>query len=147
MDKLTMAHEWAMKHGSPENFGLTVAESWEYADAMQAEADKREHKHLFLNGQPCSCGVSTQDVVGNVGGWQEIGEEEWQPDWSVAPDGFDWFAIDGVGAFWYRKMPTWDGEEWSDYKDGKPGFETCPTVLFGYQGNHMNSLRKRPEGK
>lgn len=41
MDKLTMAHDWAMKHGSPDNFKLTVDEAWEYADAMQAEANKR----------------------------------------------------------------------------------------------------------
>ena len=42
MNKLEMAHDWAMKYGSPENFKLTMDEAWEYVDAMQAEADKRE---------------------------------------------------------------------------------------------------------
>ena len=40
MDKLQMAHEWAMKHGSEWIFD-TVPRAWEYADAMQAEEDKR----------------------------------------------------------------------------------------------------------
>lgn len=74
MDKLTMAHDWAMKHGSPDNFKLTVDEAWEYADAMQAEADKRintdrpdiftkdmhgncRHMHKTLHGAECfDCG-------------------------------------------------------------------------------------------
>ena len=42
--KLEMAHEWAMKHGNAETVGSRqnmVKYAWEYADAMQAEADKR----------------------------------------------------------------------------------------------------------
>ena len=151
MDELKMAHEFAMKQLENSKGNITIASlksfAWEYADAMQAEADKREHKHLFLNGQPCSCGVSTQDVVWKIGERQEIREEEWQPDWSQAPDGFDWLAIDGVGPFWYRNMPTWDGEEWSAYKDDREGSSTENTMPFGYKGKYINSLRKRPEGK
>lgn len=47
MDKLQMAHDWAMKHGKVESFidrENTVDLAWEYADAMQAEADKRKEK-------------------------------------------------------------------------------------------------------
>ena len=43
MDKLTLAHEWAMKHGSAMTH-RTVIDAWAYADAMQAEAEKRESK-------------------------------------------------------------------------------------------------------
>ena len=45
MDKLTLAHDWAMKHGSAMTH-KTVIDAWAYADAMQAEADKRKHSGL-----------------------------------------------------------------------------------------------------
>ncbi len=44
LDKAKMAHEWAMKHGKVDsnyNRENTVQLAWDYADAMQAEADKR----------------------------------------------------------------------------------------------------------
>jgi len=49
MDKLQMAHEFAMKLvGNPttplKDMDSIIAASWKYADAMQAEADKRENK-------------------------------------------------------------------------------------------------------
>lgn len=41
--KLEMAHEWFMKHSESPSFMYTeVEQAWQYADAMQAEADKRE---------------------------------------------------------------------------------------------------------
>ena len=47
MDKLKMAHEWAMNTinaGYCNETKLMVKEAWAYADAMQAEADKRINK-------------------------------------------------------------------------------------------------------
>jgi hypothetical protein len=46
MDKMQMAHDFAMKLVGNPNTPLKTMESivdasWEYADAMQAEADKR----------------------------------------------------------------------------------------------------------
>ena len=43
MDKLKLAHDWAMKHGSAMTH-KTVIDAWAYADAMQAEAEKRVSK-------------------------------------------------------------------------------------------------------
>ena len=63
MNKLQMAHEYAMKHvqeGFDINYDVLVVEAWKYADAMQAEADKRNYSEK-------------QD------------SSEWQPDWSQAP--------------------------------------------------------------
>ena len=43
--KLEMAHEYAMKHiqeGWDINYDVLVVDAWQYADAMQAEAVKRE---------------------------------------------------------------------------------------------------------
>ena len=52
--KLEMAHEWAMRAidtGYVCETGNLVIEAWKYADAMQAEADKREKEeqseHVF----------------------------------------------------------------------------------------------------
>ena len=49
MNKLEMAHDWAMKHG----VSVTIADrknmvkyAWEYADAMQAEADLRAKQEV-----------------------------------------------------------------------------------------------------
>ena len=48
MDKLTMAHEYAMKHLENSEGKITMHSlclfAWQYADAMQAEADKRKEK-------------------------------------------------------------------------------------------------------
>lgn len=68
MDKLKLAHEFSMKLvGNPttplKDMDSIIAASWQYADAMQAEAEKREPKGL-----------------------PEALREEWQPDWSQAPD-------------------------------------------------------------
>ena len=69
-DKAKMAHDFAMKLVGNPNTPLKTMESivdvsWEYADAMQAEADKREvsieeimkdHVHDYLYGRVCACG-------------------------------------------------------------------------------------------
>ena len=42
MNKLQMAHEYFMKHGRNNSWMESdVIDAWKYADAMQAEADKR----------------------------------------------------------------------------------------------------------
>lgn len=49
MDKLTMAHDWAMQSidaGYVCETETLVSEAWKYADAMQAEAEKRKPKGL-----------------------------------------------------------------------------------------------------
>ena len=79
MNKLQMAHEYAMKHvqeGFDINYDVLVVEAWKYADAMQAEADKREPSG-FPNVLRGACG----EIVA-----VKVGDKEWQPDWSQAPD-------------------------------------------------------------
>ncbi len=49
MDKLKLAHEFAMKIigiGATNKTAEIIRLGWEYADAMQAEADKREPSGL-----------------------------------------------------------------------------------------------------
>lgn len=139
MDKLTMAHDYAMKHvqeGFDINYDVLVVEAWKYADAMQAEADKRKPKpelpslqQTFING------VEQPRYAPSL--------DEWQPDWSQAPDGFNRFVICSVGGhgFFTNIEPKLMGDYYYIGGDG---------VVFhnhGYQGNWQDSLRKRPHGE
>lgn len=161
MNKLQMAHEWAMKHGSAETIGSRqnmIKYAWEYADAMQAEANKRtpptkslldiakviqgldfgeDHECNFVYGRACLCGKV---------------KDEWQPDWSQAPDGFDWFVVwadeEGInkGGFFYNSEPKaspMDRNLASCWIVVNGRHEV--TELFGYIGSWQDSLRKRPK--
>ena len=126
LDKAKMAHDWVIKYGKVDsiyNRENTVQLAWEYADAMQAEADKRA--------------VKLPDVF-----FDTKTNEEWQPDWSQAPDWANWWAVDGFDrAYWFEDSPklniiddTWDNH----YRDKMAGD-------YGYTGDWRNSLRKRPQ--
>ena len=67
--KLEMAHEYLLRFS-----GTTVADAWEYADAMQVEAEKREKQNK-------------DEFYANLADpMKKVREQEWQPDWSQAPD-------------------------------------------------------------
>ena len=126
--KLEMAHEYALQLSKNPSVTAThndkdiASRAWAYADAMQAEADKREEekqsKHVF-------------ETI-----------EEWQPDWSQAPEWANWWAMDADrDCYWFENKPetmsvTWLPFDASDVK---------PTPSFGYTGDWRESLRKRPE--
>lgn len=120
MDKLKMAHDWCMKHGDPENFKLTIAEAWEYADAMQAEAEKRK--------------VDVVVMLASV--------DDFQIDWGQAPEAANWWAVDLSGLTnWYNCQPYIEGcsTEW----DTDERYTSAPS--FSYTGAWHDSLRKRPQ--
>lgn len=85
MDKLTMAHEYALKMlenlnpmqmEKPTRDGI-VYECFELAEAMQAEADKRKSKpELPSLQQTFIDGVEQPRYAPPC--------DEWQPDWSQA---------------------------------------------------------------
>ena len=124
--KLEMAHEWAMKiiegNVRAANTSDLIERAWQYADAMQAEADKREKEE------------QSEHVFEAI--------EEWQPDWSQAPYWANWWAVDGFDrAYWFEDSPklniiddTWDNH----YRDKVAGD-------YGYTGDWRESLRKRPQ--
>ena len=130
--KLEMAHEWAMKHGNAETVGSRqnmVKYAWEYADAMQAEADKRKPSGLpnVLRG---ACG----EIVA-----VKVDDKEWQPDWSQAPDNLvKYFAVDANGrGGWFISTPTLciDHWYWSDFEErvDNDNYDYAPS--FGYTGD------------
>lgn len=101
MDKLKLAHEMALAIQCTKllyDMELVSEMAWKYADAMQAEADKRVNKER-------------PDVL----------KEEWQPDWSQAPnDAIGWMIFDGAS--------TWLGES---------GFLIEEAPSFGFTGSHL----------
>ena len=131
MNKLQMAHEYFMKHGRNNSWMESdVIDAWKYADAMQAEADKREPSG-FPNVLRGACG----EIVA-----VKVDDKEWQPDWSQAPEWADWWAIDkDLVSFWHEDKPKFDEVEF--YQCGV----FCDAPSFNYQGNWQDSLRKRPQ--
>lgn len=115
MDKLTLAHEFAMKLAELKVTNKTediIRLGWEYADAMQAEAKKRED-------------TSRPDVLNGT----DSSQLEWQPDWSVAP----------AGSMYWMKLSS-DVCIWLDATIIK--ISEAPS--FDYTGSWRGSLRKRP---
>lgn len=130
--KLEMAHEWALVF-TQQNKDLSVAAktvslwAFDYADAMQAEADKR-NQYEPMKG---------------------VRKQEWQPDWNQAPDGrVQYFAVDENGrGGWYVNKPDLcrDHWYWSDFEEriDNDCYDYAPS--FNYQGDWRDSLRKRPK--
>ena len=117
--KLELAHEYAMQHTDEQNPKLSVERAWQYADAMYAELEKRKD-------------TSRPDVL-----------QEWQPDWSQAPDdATHWTMRQDGKCLWWKGKPLFDGSCFYD------AVGICHTVgyapSFNYTGNWRDSLRKRP---
>ena len=126
--KLEMAHEWAMKHGNAETVGSRqnmVKYAWEYADAMQAEAEKRKP-----SGLPESLRERHDFTEAIAKGVENYEKEEWQPDWSQAPE---------------SDVVAWDINKHGQARwiANDNGYYHAPS--FGYTGDWRNSLRKRPQ--
>ena len=116
--KLEMAHEWYMMQTRRNGCAL-VADAWKYADAMQAAADNREKEQ------------QSEHVFEAI--------DDWQPDWSQAPDNAMYWAMDGCGQCnWYEREPEVCGSQW----DFGSVIEQADTG-YDYQGDWRNSLRKR----
>lgn len=139
---LELAHEWYMKHSESPSFMNTEVEmAWQYADAMQAEADKREkEKQEKLK----------QDQQNHHDELVSIGLEEWQPDWSQAPEWANWWAIGSLTkqGIWSEAKPNSVKINGADYWEvtspiGDEHLSVAPS--FNYQGDWSNSLRKRPQ--
>ena len=143
--KLEMAHEWAMKHGDAETVGSRqnmIKYAWEYADAMQAEADKREKEDAAQKRKEIREMLNAPNTFVEREGQHFDDVEEWQPDWSQAPTGYDWFVVGGCsgkGFFCLVEPAIVKDHYWFVGED-------CLSVdKHNYQGDWRNSLRKRTE--
>lgn len=124
LDKAKMAHDYAiemLKRGDPER--SIAFDAWVLADTMQAESDKRV--------------VKLPDVF-----FDTKSNEEWQPDWSQAPDWANWWVMTKGGFFaWVDSEPRLSNPHggWLMSR----GKTVAPS--FNYAGNWQDSLRKRPQ--
>ena len=133
--KLEMAHEYAIALINSDcemQFDKFIQLCWNYADAMQAEADKRKSGE-FPNVLRGACG----EIVA-----VKVDDKEWQPDWSQAPSGYDWFVVggrSGKGFFCLVEPAIVKDHYWFVGED-------CLSVdKHNYQGDWRESLRKRPK--
>lgn len=134
MDKLTMAHDWYMKHGKDNHMEQSIGLAFDYADAMQAEADKRNNK------ETCDKNLGLDSSVLKPSNSMEL---EWQPDWSQAPDNMMYFAVDASGEGWfYNREPHFEDDAcWYCGDDSEK------INAHDYTGPWQQSLRKRPQGE
>lgn len=124
-----------------------LQEAWNIADKMQAEADKRENKdkcshdwnETTSNGDKYRSFVCAHcDATRN---FEPI--EEWQPDWSQAPDWANWWTFDNASPYWWSDKPLKTMYDSWYCNDVYWKCEEAPS--FGYTGDWRKSLRKRPQ--
>ena len=121
--KLEMAHEYLLRFT-----GTTVADAWAYADAMQAEADKRNKAEAEQKRKSIREMINADNTFLEKEG-QHFDDVEWQPDWSQAPnDATAWEYLGHNSARWHT---TTKGM----YKSAE---------LFGFSGIDMLIL-ERPQ--
>ena len=106
---------------------------------MQAEAEKRKP-----SGLPESLRERHDFTEAIAKGVENYEKEEWQPDWSQAPDVATYWTMRQDGeCLWWKGKPLFDGSCFYD------AVGICHTVgyapSFGYTGDWRNSLRKRPQ--
>src|SRR5699024_2752387 len=97
MNKLEMAHECAMKLvGNPTTPLKTIESiidvSWNYADAMQAEADKRDKAELEEKRTEMRKLLNADNTFIEREG-QHFDDVNWQPNWGQAPVWANWAAV------------------------------------------------------
>ena len=120
MDKLKLAHDYAMKHLEgkfyTESEQWRVAQAWDYADLMYAEQEKRTDK--------------TRPAV----------LDEFQVDWDFAPEWANWWVMQADGSFHFVGVkPFFDGSLWFTRTD----VEWLDAPSFNYQGDWESSLQER----
>ena len=123
--KLEMAHEYLLRFS-----GATVADAWAYVDAMQAEADKREKAEAEQKRKEVGEMLRAPNTFVEREGQHFDDVEEWQPDWSQAPDDATAWEYLGHGA------ARWHTTTMGMYRAAD---------LFGYSGTDM-LLMGRPHG-
>ena len=144
MNKLQMAHEFMMKKMETEtidNHWELFYSSWRYADAMQAEADKREKEESEKKRADIREMLKANNTFVEREG-QHFDDVEWQPDWSQAPDWANWWVMTKGGFFaWVDSEPRLSNPHggWLMSR----GKTVAPS--FNYAGNWQESLRKRPQ--
>ena len=145
--KLEMAHDYLrdiVSNWEYDDSFNPVAAAWAYADAMQAEADKRSKAEAEQKRKAVREMLNADNTFLEKEGQHFDDVEEWQPDWSQAPaDATYWTMRQDGKCLWWKGKPLFDGSCFYD------AVGICHTVgyapSFGYTGDWRESLRKRPK--
>lgn len=154
MDKLKLAHDWAlvfMQHNKDLSVAAKTVSAWafDYADAMQAEAEKRNKAEAEQKRKEIREILNDANTFIEREGQHFDDVEEWQPDWSQAPEWATHFFCERDdddrlnGYFAEDKRGISINSDISGF-DGYGRVCSCET--FGYQGDWKESLRRRPHG-
>ena len=111
-----------------------VIDAWNLADAMQAEADKREKQNK-------------DEFYANLADpMKKVREQEWQPDWSQAPVWANWWAMDeNKNTRWiYSELEQPYISDMFLMWCAIGRFDSADAPSFGHTGDWRDSLRKRP---
>lgn len=119
-----------------------IAESWRIADAMLAENEKGEQEARKKKRAEIRELLNANNTFVEKEG-QHFDDVEWQPDWGLAPKGFNWFVkqYDGSTHFLMVK-PELHNDWFATGVDGR-----WHEVEIDCPIEWRESLRKRPEGK
>ena len=104
MDKLKLAHDWAMKSFLTDGFkdeAERAAHAWKYADAMQAEAEKRNKAEAAQKRKEIREMLNAPNTFIEREGQHFDDVEEWQPDWSQAPEWANSWGMAEIGQAWW----------------------------------------------
>ena len=147
--KLEMAHEYAIaliNSDSEMQFDKFIRLCWDYADAMQAEADKRSKAEAEQKRKAVREMLNADNTFLEKEG-QHFDNVEWQPDWSQAPKNMNYFFANKDGSkFWTINEP-----DKPNLTEHVMNFSDCGGDCYAYaspqdyQGDWRESLRKRPE--
>lgn len=141
--KLEMAHEYAIALINSDcemQFDKFIQLCWNYADAMQAEADKREKEEIEKQS------AELRNIL-NLSNSKPLelqpDVEEWQPDWSQAPNWAVAWTMDSGETLWWSYEPWFKNNFW--FVDDSTIWKCDTAPSFDYTGDWRNSLRKRPK--
>ena len=109
--KMQLAHEMALAiQGTKLLYDMELVSdmAWKYADAMQAEADKRNKAEAEQKRKEMREMLNAPNTFIEREGQHFDDVEEWQPDWSQAPEWAKYWAVrDGSKmALWCINKPT-----------------------------------------
>ena len=158
--KLEMAHEYAIALINSDcemQFDKFIRLCWNYADAMQTEADKREKEEAaqrrkeireMLNAPNTFVEREGQHFDDVADACKTCGSSDgWQPDWSQAPVWANWWAMDeNKNTRWiYSELEQPYISDMFLMWCAVGMFDSADAPSFGYTGDWRNSLRKRPK--
>ena len=141
MDKMKLAHEMALAmaaDGNVPNENI-VAIVWKYADAMQAEADKRNKAEAEQKRKEMREMLNAPNTFVEREGQHFDDVNGCEVDWRIAPSWAKYWAIkeDGNTALWCINKPTVTD-------DCLLSHGPCsPAPFFGFTGSHVV---ERPHG-